>query len=347
MDAEIKVFIKGILEKTGINLSICSLNGDYIWGNYNLDEKVSNDFDGIKSLPNQNKTLFRLKYKGKGYIGVIEGATKIQENYAYLITQLAENTFLKESGLSREDFYKAILFGETNHTQIAKYARKFEIKDMPAFVMLITTSEKAYLDVQHVLRTYSDESLDFAIDIGDNQIAYVKFVDETINNEYQSSTEFAEVLKQSIYEEAGVIVKISIGSTVKSISDLSTSFAQAMTTVRMSNALNSKGEIHTFKEYMLIKMLEDIPKYKLNEYLEILLDSSTKEIFTDDEMLNTAEEFLENSLNVSETSRKLYLHRNTLTYRLDKIEKGAGLNIRKFSDAVTFRLITILSKLVK
>ena len=79
----------------------------------------------------------------------------------------------------------------------------------------------------------------------------------------------------------------------------------------------------------------------------MLMDTGAREIFNDEEMINTAEEFLENSLNVSETSRKLYLHRNTLTYRLDKIERATGLNIRKFSDAVTFRLITILSRLVR
>ena len=77
------------------------------------------------------------------------------------------------------------------------------------------------------------------------------------------------------------------------------------------------------------------------------MDPAAREIFSDSEMTDTAEEFLENSLNVSETSRKLYLHRNTLTYRLDKIEKSTGLNIRRFSDAVIFRLITILSKLVR
>ncbi|MGN0822616.1 MAG: PucR family transcriptional regulator, partial [Candidatus Gallimonas sp.] len=64
-------------------------------------------------------------------------------------------------------------------------------------------------------------------------------------------------------------------------------------------------------------------------------------------MLGTAEEFLENSLNVSETSRNLYMHRNTLTYRLDKIERITGLNIRKFSDAVSFRVISILYKLIR
>ena len=110
--------------------------------------------------------------------------------------------------------------------------------------------------------------------------------------------------------------------------------------------MNSKGEVHSFKEYLLLKMLEDLPKFKLSEYLDILLDDNAKDIFADPEMINTAEEFLENSLNISETSRKLCLHRNTLTYRLDKIEKITGLDIRKFSDAVTFRIISILSKIL-
>lgn len=93
-------------------------------------------------------------------------------------------------------------------------------------------------------------------------------------------------------------------------------------------------------------MLEDISETKLEEYLSILLEGDARELLKDEDMVNTAEEFLENSLNVSETSRNLYMHRNTLMYRLDKIERVMGLNLRKFSDAVTFRIITILNKLV-
>jgi carbohydrate diacid regulator len=150
-----------------------------------------------------------------------------------------------------------------------------------------------------------------------------------------------------VYEETGTYCKIAIGSTVKGLGSLSLSYAQALSTQALQQTLGARGDVHTFKEFLLIKMLEDLPKYKLNENLDALMDSGAKEIFSDDEMLETAEEFLENSLNTSETSRKLYLHRNTLIYRLDKIERGTGLNIRKFSDAVTFRLITILSRLVK
>ena len=79
---------------------------------------------------------------------------------------------------------------------------------------------------------------------------------------------------------------------------------------------------------------------------EIKYNVEARELLKDEDMVNTAEEFLENSLNVSETSRNLYMHRNTLMYRLDKIERVTGLNLRKFSDAVTFRVITILNRLV-
>ena len=138
-----------------------------------------------------------------------------------------------------------------------------------------------------------------------------------------------------------------MGGTVKSLTDIAISYAQAYTTQRLALQNNYKRGVHPFKQYVLYKILEDLPRYKLNEYMELLDDSRAEDIFNDEEMKETAEEFLENSLNQSETARKLFLHRNTLNYRLDKIEKATGLNIRKFSDAVTFRLITLIRELVK
>ena len=182
--------------------------------------------------------------------------------------------------------------------------------------------------------------------MNEGQIVFIKFIEDEMS-EYQSSTDYAEFIRQSIYEEMGVSVKIAVGGVVKTIAELSLSYLQAESTFRMCGVLGSKGDIHSFKEFVLIKMLEDLPKYKLSENLQTLMDAGAKEIFSDEEMIATAEEFLENSLNTSETSRKLYLHRNTLIYRLDKIEKATGLNIRKFSDAITFRLITILLRLAK
>ena len=345
MDADIKIFINGIREKTGIDFSVYAQSGEFIAGSASSASTVPCGFEGIVSDEKNNRTLFSIKYKSKGFIGCIDGAGQAQNIYAYLISELAENSYFKESGLSRKEFFKAILMGETNHAQISRYMKKYAIRDMPAFVMVINTLKNNASEIKAILDNGTD-GMDFVVKLDDEQLSYVKFIDEE-SSEFQSPTEYAEFIKQSIYEETGASVVISIGGTVKTISDLSTSFSQAMNALRMHNALGGKGDVHSFKEYVLIKMLEDLPKYKLNENLETLMDTGAREIFSDEEMLNTAEEFLENSLNTSETSRKLYLHRNTLIYRLDKIEKATGLNIRKFSDAVTFRLITILSRLVR
>lgn len=346
MKNDFKLFIDGIKEKTGLDLAVFSMSGELVGGTSLGNEAVPESVKGIVCDKENSRTLFVIKNKQKKFIGRIQGASETEKNYAFLIAELAENYFSKESEFSRSEFFKAILLGEMDYSHFRKYLNKFAIPEISCFAMIISVEKGNIDDVVSVLLNYGNEDLDFAVRMEEGQCAFIKFTDE-VSDEYQSSTQYAEFLKQSVYEETGVVVKIAVGGTVKSVYDLSASYSQASTALRMSRALDSKGDVHSFKEYILIKLLEDLPKHKLSDGLEILMEANAKEIFSDEEMINTAEEFLENSLNVSETSRKLYLHRNTLMYRLDKIEKATGLNVRKFSDAVTFRLITVLAKLVK
>ena len=125
------------------------------------------------------------------------------------------------------------------------------------------------------------------------------------------------------------------------------SYSHAVTALRYAEVFSGGEGVHSYKEYMLVKLLEEVPKSRLDEFLGDVTEEQIREVFDDEEMLLTAEKFLSTSLNVSETSRDLYMHRNTLLYRLDKIEKATGLNIRLFPDAVTFRILTIIYKLVK
>ena len=345
MDTDIKFFVKGITEKTGVKFSVYDSYGNLLVGDKNLED-VPMDLVGVKTFTDLNKTLFCLKYKGKNYFGCIDGDSKAEQNYAYLISQLAESINPKDYSISRNEFNELLLVGELNPSQITHYMHKFGIKDHSAFAMIISVAPTHYEEVKTLIENIGAEGVDFVVESGVNQFAFVKVIDEK-NDGHHSANEYAEFLKQSIYEESGAKVRVAIGGTVNTLAEISLSYTQALFAVRMCNAINSKGEIHSYKEFVLIKMLEDLPKQTLNEYLDTLMDTGAREIFDDEEMVNTAEEFLENSLNVSETSRKLYLHRNTLTYRLDKIEKATGLDIRKFSDAVTFRLITVLGKLVR
>ena len=128
--------------------------------------------------------------------------------------------------------------------------------------MIISVSKGRIDDIMGVVNSFESDDYYFVVGLDEKQCAYIKFIED--GTDFQSPTEYAEMLTQSIYEELGIPVRISIGGTVKTVYDLSSSYQQAMTAVRMSKAINSKGEVHSFKEYILVKMLEDLPKYKLN-----------------------------------------------------------------------------------
>lgn len=342
MENDITVFARNIRDNTGIGFDVYSDSGEFLAG----DDKgnVNSDFEGIYADAANSRTLFKFRHKNKNYIGSIAGVNSASKNYAYLICELAEQSFAK-TNLTKEEFFKSVLFGEASYYTIKKYAKKY-CKRGSACAMLLIVDVGRESEVLNVACGYSENTSDFACALEDGQCVLVKFFDED-DGEYRSVAEYAEFLAQSIYEETGMKIGVFIGGTVKSVADLSLSFGQAMAAHRMSSAVNYRGGVHSFKEFIMVKMLEDLPKYKISEYLEMLLDPSARDIFDDKEMINTAEEFFENSLNVSETARKLYLHRNTLNYRLDKIEKSTGLNIRKIADAITFRMITIILKLVR
>lgn len=346
MDKKIKNLTETLKQETGIEVAFFNADGACIAGLSGASETVDKNIEGVTADTVNGRTLFTFIYNGKKIIGRIAGVGETQKNYATLIKRIAENYSPKDADITREEFNRSILFGKLDYSRIGIYVDKFNLPECRCAAMIISAENGRIENVVPVLETYGGSSDDFIVKIDESSIAYVRFSDEE-NEDYCSVAEYAEYLSRSVFEETGIKLKIYVGSTVKSVASLGASFAQASSTVRMCKAVSAKGDIHSFKEYILIKMFEDLPKYKLNEYLEVLTDNDAKDIFQDEDMINTAEEFLENSLNVSETSRKLYMHRNTLMYRLDKIERSTGLNIRKFADALTFRFITLLNKLVK
>ncbi|MBR5387836.1 MAG: helix-turn-helix domain-containing protein [Clostridia bacterium] len=340
MEKDVVKFASEIVENGGAEFSVFSEKGELIFGKP-LKKVPENGIAHLKRDEKSGVTFFEFKYKNKGYIGAVSGEEKYCSSVAYFVCELAERSFGKDSSLSREDFFKSALFGEAGYYKIKKYAKKFGVEDKTACVMLIRITSGNVGDVEEAVKNYSGSEKDFVSAIDENVVAFVKFDDEA-SAEYRSVTEYAEYLNTFISEETGAVCGISIGGKVKGISDLGESFSQAIATDRMAEVYDKKCGVHSYKEFISIKILEDIPKHKVTEYLGTWLDASAKEIFDDKEMTATAEAFMDNSLNVSETSRKMYLHRNTLNYRLDKIERGTGLDIRKVSDAMTFRIISVL-----
>ncbi len=285
-------------------------------------------------------TFFRFLYKGIGYVGVLVGVDAVTRNYALLLPSYIESFVDKETELSKSEYLKRILLGECSSLGIYKYASKYSLRETACYALAIRVPKMSD-EVIALIEQYVGNSMDTVVSMSKDECVLVKYVDKR-ENEYQSSVDYAEFLSQLLREELGISVTIGVGPTVRDIKEAAHSYMRAVTTLRYAETFSFASGVYSYREFILVKMLEDISDSKLAEYLSDLTDDNFREILENEEMLSTAEEFLRSNLNVSETSRNLYMHRNTLLYRLDKIEKATGLNIRVFSDAVSFRVLTLI-----
>ena len=289
-------------------------------------------------------TFFRFTFKNAGYIGVIAGATQVEKNYAALLPTYLESSVDRENELSKTEYLKKILLGECSSLGVYKYATKYAVRGAACFVIVLRVP-KMMKETLSLIAQYCGNTMDVAVPVADDTCALVRFLDKT-DGEYQSSVDYAEFLAQSIKEELGLDVQAGIGPTVRELKDLPISHARAEDALRYADVFGMNEKVHSYRKFVLLKLLEDVPPTKLAQYLSDFTDESFREVFEEDEMLTTAEEFLLCSQNVNETARNLYVHRNTLLYRLEKIEKATGLNIRSFPDAVSFRVLTVIYRLL-
>lgn len=347
MDRELIQTLKNLKQKTGIEVDIYSGSKEYL---YSSGEKIpfvpsQKQADGYCDKK-QNLTVFRFRYKKDFYFGVIRGAGEVEHNYALLICGHLENSGMQEESLPKADFLRGIVSGECSGMQIMKYMRKFSVPPVQCYVMSVVCEGAYAEDVSEFLESYTINGVDTPVIFSDNCCVFVKYLAGEADSEYQAPSDFAEIFVQSLFEETGIRVQVGVGCTVRSLSEAFQSYTQADGALKISKLFNSDSRVHSYKEYILFKIIEELPAAKINSYFDMLADSEARGLLADDDMMHTAEEFLNNNLNVSETARKLYMHRNTLTYRLDKIARVTGLDIRNFSDAVTFRLDTLLYKII-
>lgn len=348
MDVELIRIIGFVKDKTGKEVRVYSESGDKFYSTIDTEilERYAGVVRGVEVDESKGKTYFYFKHNAVRYTGYIDGVEASDRSLAALMAVLLENGAVREKPTNKEESLKRAILGESNAISIQKTMSKYSIPDLPCSAVAITAPIGKVSDLINFMENFKTDEKDICVAIDEFTCAYVRFSKSSQDGEYRSLADYGSLLVQTVHEELGFFVKVGVGSPVSGFAECAVSYQHALTAIRMSGIFSEKSSVATYKEYVLVKMLEDLPKYKLQEYLEILEDPEAKSMFADSEMVITAEEFLQTSLNVSETSRNLYMHRNTLMYRLDKIERATGLDIRKFQDAMTFRLIMILHKLL-
>ncbi len=293
---------------------------------------TSLDYAGIKdtivSLEDRLYYLINTNY-GKNFTLSITGDTSENAKLLQII-----GLFLWEnlSKLKKEDFIKGIILKEFEDNEIKEFCSKFNMDyDSKFKVIVIKLSEDIIDDSWSIITSmYPDEVL---IRLNNTALAFIKAISGLENHDEFELNIYNTIFSELLYEPI-----IGVGIIVENLSYLSESYERANKLIKIGKKLILSKKIYYCNDLLLPMLIDNMDISKVRDLVQYT-NCNVENILLDNELLMTAAKFLENNLNVSDTARKLYVHRNTLIYRLNKIHNVTGLDLRSFKDAVNFNIL--------
>ena len=218
----------------------------------------------------------------------------------------------------------------------------FNSDDKRAVVVIKFQNPTAIAPYEVIEKLVPDKSKDYVISISEQDIVVVKEVAEDAMNE--DVEKFAIALYKGITEEiSGAKLLIGISSIVDNLKDLAKAYKEAKISLEVGKVFDIEHPVMSYENLGIGRLIYQLPSTLCEIFLSEVFKRGSLDSL-DRETLMTVQSFFENNLNVSETSRKLFVHRNTLVYRLEKIRKLTGLDLREFDHAVTFKVALMVKK---
>ncbi len=206
-------------------------------------------------------------------------------------------------------------------------------------IRITSCTDATVFDIIHNL--FPNKNKDFVININENDIVLVKERIATIETSDLEKT--ARTIVNTLSREFKTHALVGIGTTVAGIKDLARSFKEAEVALEVSKIFDTEKVIVSYENLGIGRLIYQLPTTLCEMFLREVFRKGSIEAL-DRETLFTIQKFFENNLNVSETSRKLFVHRNTLVYRLEKIKKLTGLDLREFDHAIVFKVALMVKK---
>ena len=218
----------------------------------------------------------------------------------------------------------------------------FNSEESRAVLVLKFQGASASAPYEIVQGTVTDKNKDYVISISEQDIVIVKEVSG--EDEFEELGRYAESLLAAVNAAApGAKLLIGISSVVDSLKDLARAYKEAKISLEVGKVFDIEKPIMSFENLGIGRLVYQLPTTLCEIFLQEVFKKGSLDSL-DRETLMTVQSFFENNLNVSETSRKLFVHRNTLVYRLEKIRKLTGLDLREFDHAVTFKVALMVKK---
>jgi len=330
----------GVIDSTGTIVACSDLD--------KIGQHIKIDFNEVsieRTSIHNNKAMKMFGSDNTGYFALFcDGDNDKSVEYVNLLTiAFSSIKNLEDDRTDRVKFIKNIVLDNILSGDVVICAREMQFNiENSRIAMVIRVNNHMTLPCYEVVRTlFPDKNKDFIFHLDDRDTVLIKEVkkDTTIEEIEKLAISIIDTLSEEYYAK----VNIGIGTVIDNIKNLSRSFKEAQIALEVGRVFDTEKEILSYENLGMGRLIYQLPTTLCEMFLKEVFKSGSIESL-DSETLFTIQRFFENNLNVSETSRGLFVHRNTLVYRLEKIKKITGLDLREFDHAIVFKVALMVKK---
>ena len=349
----IRTSIEELHAITKVNLCVFDLDGAVVASTFDTkDIQIGIVVDFVTSPADSQVIgadhLLKIKDEGEmAYILVARGSS----DDAYMIAKVAvsqiQNLIIAyKERFDRNNFFQNLLLDNMLLVDIYNRAKKLHVEAaVPRAVIIIETgTEKDGTEAELLGGLFSAQSGDYITAVDESNVILIKALD--MGEGYEVIERTSEMIVDMMNTEAMMNVRVAYGTIVSELKDVSKSYKEAKMALDVGKIFYVERKVNSYSSLVIGRLIYQLPVNLCKIFIDEIFGDNIPLNF-DDETLTTINKFFENNLNVSETSRQLYVHRNTLVYRIEKLQKSTGLDIRTFDDALTFKIALMVLNYMK
>ena len=338
---------------TKVDLCVFDLNGSWVAGSVDtldLNPALIRDFASSPADSQVIGSHHLLKIYDEGDLLFVLVAKGFSDD-VYMVGKIAtcqiQNLVIAyKEKIDRNGFFQNLIMDNLLLVDVYNRAKKLRIDvNVPRVIYLVeATGDKASMVMELLKGMFSAQTGDYVTAVDENSVILIKSVDAEATGKDLETV--AETIVDMASTEIMISVRVSLGTMVRELKDLSKSYKEAKMAMDVGKIFYAEKSVAAYHSLGIGRLIYQLPVNLCKIFIEeIFGDNIPTDL--DDETLNTLNKFFENNLNVSETARQLYVHRNTLVYRIERIQESTGLNLRTFDDALTFKIALMVANYMK
>ncbi|MGI5900448.1 MAG: PucR family transcriptional regulator [Christensenellales bacterium] len=344
MDFSGVAFLKATLDRLSCQYYLLDAGGEAVLSSGGDSRKFSLDISWQKGpfARSEGFAFFQVDCSPRLYIAIEDRGEATVD--AGLMAAAFVQSALSGAGrpMNKNEFFRRCVLGKVGRHQMQNLLSQFGVDDSRDRACIVLRDNNGIEEFSRMLfDAFSADSAETIVPVDKNTVCVV--VSKTSDIALQDSAEFAAALEDTARELGNKNLLIGIGDTRRSMLKLSESYDEACRAIDMGQTFGLSGSVFIYKRMIMERIISEIPEDVCKKSYDMLFNRRNSRLLNE-EMQRTISVFMECNLNLSEAARYIFIHRNTLVYRLDKIQTATGLDLRNFDDAATLRFIMLLGR---